>query len=241
MRTHPHLRSAAAAGVILLAASAALAQAVGVRIFQLRYRRAEEATLVVRPLLSDQGSILIQPKSNALTITDRDSALNAIARTLADFDRPPRNLLITVKMVRAQAEPSAGSPPKEIGEVESRLKEMFRFNAYSLVDSAVLHGSEGDIVSTLLGGDYRIAFRVDPSAGSSTIHFSQFQLARERTDEKGRKFVIPLYSTSLNVLLNQTLVLGASKEEGSKNALILVLYVQESKARPAHGPAEARR
>jgi hypothetical protein len=30
------------------------------------------------------------------------------------------------------------------------------------------------------------------------------------------------------VTLNQTLVVGASKEEGSKNALILILLVQET-------------
>jgi hypothetical protein len=33
------------------------------------------------------------------------------------------------------------------------------------------------------------------------------------------------------VTLNQTLVVGASKEEGSKNALILILLAQET-ARP---------
>ena len=37
-----------------------------------------------------------------------------------------------------------------------------------------------------------------------------------------------LYRAPMAVTLNQTLVIGASKDEGSKNALILVLLVQET-------------
>jgi len=52
-----------------------------------------------------------------------------------------------------------------------------------------------------------------------------------KKNEQGRTQPVPLYRAAIPVLLNQTLVVGASKEEGSKNALILILLAQEA-ARP---------
>ncbi len=247
MRARLLLRSAAAAGVIwILAAAASAAEPVGVRVFQLKYKRVEEATLLVRPLLSDTGSILLQPKLNTVTVTDRESSLNRVARALAQFDLPPRGFSIAVKMVRAQADAPAGDLSREIGGIGNKLRKVFRFNDYSLVDSAVLRGVEGDRLSYLLGGEYRLAFHIDPVGVGSTLRFSQFSLSREKTDEKGRKITSPLFRTTVNVLLNQTVVIGASKEEASKKALILILLAQEAphpsseKGPPAQARAEER-
>src|SRR5204862_3395606 len=56
-------------------------------------------------------------------------------------------------------------------------------------------------------------------------------LSRVKKDEQGHPSIAPLYRTALPVTLNQTLVVGASKVEGSKNALILIILAQET-ARP---------
>ena len=221
------LRTAVVAGLIAISAAAFAAEPVGVKVFVLRYKRVEEATLLVRPLLSDSGSILLQPKINALTITDRPAALNTIGQALAQFDVPPRGVSIAVKMVRARADASAGDLSKEIGGIGNKLREVFRFNDYALIDSAVLGGAEGESVSYLLGGEYRLTFRIEPAGQGAMLRLSAFALARERT-VAGRRVDTPLFRTTLNVGLNQTLVLGASKEEASKKALLLILLVQEN-------------
>lgn len=215
------------AGLIAISAAASAGEPVGVKVFVLRYKRVEEATLLVRPLLSDSGSILLQPKINAMTITDRPAALNTIGQALAQFDVPPRGFSIAVKMVRARADASAGDLSKEIGGIGNKLREVFRFNDYALIDSAVLGGAEGESVTYLLGGEYRLSFRIEPAGQGSTLRLSSFALARERT-VGGRRVDAPLFRTTLNVGLNQTLVLGASKEEASKKALLLILLVQEN-------------
>jgi len=217
------------AGLIAIsAASARAAEPVGVKVFLLRYKRVEEATLLVRPLLSDSGSILLQPKINALTITDRTAALNTIAQALAQFDVPPRGFSIAVKIVRARADVAAGDLSKEIGGIGNKLREVFRFNDYSLIDSAVMGGAEGESVSYLLGGEYRLTFRIEPAGQGSTLRLTAFALARERAGANGRRFDVPLFRTTLNIGLNQTLVIGASKEEASKKALLLILLAQEN-------------
>jgi hypothetical protein len=232
MNPRAFFRAAAVAGLIIVvgnyATHAHAAEPIGVKVFVLKYKRVEEATLLVRPLLTDSGSILLQSKINALTITDRPSALNLISLALAQIDVPPKGYTIAVKMVRARADAPAGDLSREIGGIGNKLREVFRFNDYALIDSAVLGGTEGESVSYLLGGEYRLGFRIDSAGQAPLVRFSRFSLSRERADARGRKVQTPLFRTTLNVGLNQTMVVGASKEEASNKALILILLVQEA-------------
>jgi hypothetical protein len=171
---------------------------------------------------------VLTSKINAMTITDRPSALNLIAQAISQFDVPPRGYTIAIKMIRARADAPAGDLSREIGGIGNKLREVFRFNDYSLIDSAVLSGAEGETVSSLLGGEYRIGFRIDPVGQAPLVRFSRFVLSREHADARGRKIQSPLYRTTFNVGLNQTMVVGASKEEASNKALILILLVQEA-------------
>ena len=67
------------------------------------------------------------------------------------------------------------------------------------------------------------------AAGSGEeLLLSPFALSRVKKDEQGRPYTVPLYRAAITVTLNQTLVVGASKEEGSKNALILIILAQET-------------
>lgn len=237
MRFMAFLRAAAAVGCLAAALPpvAVAADGLPVRVFVLRYKRAEEAILLVRPILSDSGTILIQSKLNALTVTDDPIKLATIAQALAQFDAPPRGFSIAVKMVRARADAPAGDLSREIGGIGNKLREVFHFNDYSLVDSAVLQGTEGETVSYLLGGQYRVGFQIDPAGQASSLRLSQFALSRERVGERGRRVETPLFRTTVNVGLNQTMVIAASKEEASKKALILILFVQETPHAAAKG------
>jgi hypothetical protein len=55
-----------------------------------------------------------------------------------------------------------------------------------------------------------------------------FSLSRERKTDKGVLFLKPLYRASIPLTVSQTLVVGASKEEASKSALILIVLAQEA-------------
>lgn len=230
MRFKALFRTAAVVGCLagFFAPAVAEAEASPVRVFMLRYKRAEEAILLVRPILSDSGTILIQSKLNALTVTDDPARLATIAQALAQFDAPPRGFSVAVKLVRAHADAPVGNLSGEIGGIGNRLREVFRFNDYSLVDSAILQGTEGETVSYLLGGQYRVGFQIDPAGQATTLRLSQFALSRERVVERGRRVETPLFRTTVNVGLNQTMVIAASQEEASKKALILILFVQET-------------
>jgi hypothetical protein len=202
-----------------------------VRVFVLKYKRVEEAALLIRPHLSDSASVTLTQKLNAMTVTDREENLKTIGKVIADFDAPPRGFTFAIKLVRARADAPAGTMAQEIGGLGARLKSMFQFNDYTLIDSAVMQGVEGLPVSYRLGDEYILTFSIGPAGSGDELLLSPFALSRVKKDERGRPYQAPLYRAAIPVTLNQTLVVGASKEEGSKNALILILLAQET-ARP---------
>jgi hypothetical protein len=222
---------------LLLATTPALraTEEAGVRVFVLKYKRVEEAALLIRPHLSEWASVTLAQRLNAMTVTDREENLKTIARVLADFDAPPRGFTFAIKLVRARADVPAGSMAQEIGGLGAKLRSMFQFNDYTLIDSAVLRGVEGKPVSYRLGEEYVLTFSIGPAGAGDELLLSPFALSRLKRDEQGRASPVPLYRAAIPITLNQTLVVGASKEEGSKNALILILLAQEM---PRAGGAE---
>ena len=211
----------------LSALPAAAAEDAGVRVFVLKQKRVEEAALLIRPHLSPSASVTLTPRLNAMTITDREENLKRVAKIIAEFDVPPRGFTFAIKLVRARADVPAGSMDREIGGIGARLKSMFQFKDYSLIDSATLQAAEGHAVSWKLGEEFVVAFTIAPAGVGDELMLSPFALSRVRKTEQGRSVTLPLYRTAIPITLNQTLVLGASREESSKTALILILLVQE--------------
>jgi hypothetical protein len=197
-----------------------------VRVFVLKYKRVEEAALLIRPRLSESASITLTQKLNAMTITDRPEKLDEIGRVLASFDVPPRGFTFAVKLVRARADVPQGSIAREIGGLGAKLRSLFAFNDYALIDSGVLRGVEGGRVQCQLGSEYTLDFTIRPASGDELL-LSPFSLSRIYKTEKSAAFIRPLYRAAIPVVLSQTLVVGASKEESSKSALILILLAQE--------------
>jgi hypothetical protein len=222
----------AAFGAISLFAPAMFAaEEALVKVFILKYRQVEEAALLIRPHLSDAGTVTLTPRLKAITVTDREENLRMIARVIAQFDVPPRGFTFAIKLVRARAEVPAGSIDREIGGMGAKLKSLFQFNDYSLIDSAVMRGIEGAPVAAQLGEEgeaYMLNFWIEPAGSGDQLLLSPFSLSRLRRNAQGRVVPVALYRAPMPVTLNQTLVVGASKEEGSKNALILILLAQET-------------
>lgn len=199
-----------------------------VRVFVLKHKRVEEAALLIRPNLTGSASITLSQKLNAMTVTDNPAKLDQVGKVLAAFDAPPRGFTFAVKLVRARADVPAGSISAEIGGLGAKLKSLFQFNDYALIDSSVLRGVEGGRVQYQFGSEYTLDFTIRSTGSPNDLLLSPFSLARVyKRGEKGPVFLRPVYRASMPVTLAQTLVVGASKEEKSKSALILILHAQE--------------
>ena len=122
--------------LVLSAPTLRAADDAAVRVFVLKHKRVEEATLLIRPHLSESASITLTQKLNAMTVTDRPEKLDQVAKVLASFDVPPRGFTFAIKLVRARRTCPPGSISREIGGLGTKLKSLFQFNDYSLIDSA---------------------------------------------------------------------------------------------------------
>src|SRR5450759_3183323 len=63
-----------------------------VKLFTLKYRKAEDALARLRPLLSDSGAVsaVLETDGNSLTVRGTSGRVEQIARAIAAFDVPPR-------------------------------------------------------------------------------------------------------------------------------------------------------
>lgn len=216
------------AAFVLSVSALSAAEEAAVRVYILKHKRVEEAALLIRPHLSDSASITLIQKMNAMTVTDRAEKLDQVARVLAAFDVPPRGFTFAVKLVRARADVPEGSIAREIGGLGAKLKSMFQFNDYSLIDSVVVRVAEGTRVETQFGEQYMLSFTVRSSGAGNELLLSPFVLSKiYRAGDRGPVNRRPLYRSSMPVTLSQTLVVGASRQENSNSALILILHAQE--------------
>lgn len=207
-----------------------------VRVFVLKHRKAEDAFLLVRPLLTARGSIVLQPATNALTVRDTGRTVERAAQAVAGFDLPPRAIAVSVTLLRATNTPGPSGRPVPGGEqirgVGARLRSLFSFTDYTALDEVVLQGLEGDPVSWTLGGTFRIDFHLEPGGGRDGVRLRNLVLARVRRDETGRETVRDVARTSLSLRMREPFVLGVGREEGGAAALFLVLSAAPVEAGP---------
>jgi len=201
---------------------------VVVRVFALKHRSPEEALVVVRPVLTEGASVVMQAKGNTLTVRDSAAAVERAARTLAQWDLPPRRIDLTVTLLRAstggngRAEGPDGAD--QIPGVGERLRKLFRFTEYARLDAAVVQGVEGQKVAYVLGGGYRLEFQIDPAPDPQQVRLKGlfFERIRRAPGPGVVEHRSDILRTTINVSLGQPYILAVGKDEAAAGALILV-------------------
>jgi hypothetical protein len=200
-----------------------------VRVLTPRYRTIEEMMAVVQPLLSDEGSILIQSRPRSLTVKDRESTIERIAKAVAAADLPPRALGLSVSLIRAgpgHGSENRGKGPPQMAIVGERLKKLFSFESYTVIESVNFLGIEGDGAGFPMGKDFRLDFRLDRSLDNSTARLKDLVLSRLREEGK-RTGWKDLLRTSINVPIGEPFVLGVGRDESATGALFLVFVASQ--------------
>lgn len=220
----------------LLAPSAAGAPpVVVVRVFALKYRAADEALPLVRPLLSDAGSVMLEPRTNELTVRDTSASVERVARAVAAYDIPLRGVDVAVTLLKATSDPKAAPAQADVSEeirgIGERLKKLFNVTDFTRLDAVVVRGLEGQRVAYVIGSHYRLQFLIDPSRDGKRLQFKDLSLERVRRDG-GRETYGEILRTSINVGLGQPYILGVGKDEAARGALFLVFYPEWTRPGP---------
>lgn len=210
---------------ILLASATAFADAADmgknltVRTFQFKHKQAERAAAVIKPLMSAEGSMSIQPAANSLIVSELPENLKKIATALADFDRAAQTLRLSIRLVGA-TRGDRDQVDEQLADVASKLA-LLRYNVLESIGAAQVTGKEGEGGLVELNG-YRADFRFgeyDPA--SDSVKLGDFRLARLEGDQ-----LTPMLKTTLNLKLGQTVILGATKQPNSTRALMIVVTAQ---------------
>lgn len=197
---------------------------LSVRTFTFKYKEADKAAAIIKPLVSAEGSMSIQPSSNALQVTDRAENIRQIAKAIADFDAPAREFRLYVRLVSAAR---VANPPKvreDLRDVAQKLS-MLRYNAFDNIGEANVQAKEGDPGVIDMQTGYRADFKLgeyDPTTDS--IKVNDFQLSKLQGAQKDQ--LTSLLKTTLNLGIGQTYIVGASKAPESQHALMIVLVAR---------------
>jgi hypothetical protein len=197
---------------------------LSVRTFTFKYKQAERAAAVIKPLVSEEGSMSIQPSTNALQVTDRAENLKQIAKAISDFDSPAREFHLYVRLVSASRVAEPQKVADDLRDVAQKLS-MLKYNAFENVGEAHVEAKEGDPGVIDMTTGYRADFRLgeyDPATDS--IKLNDFHLSKLQGAQKDQ--LTSLLKTTLNLGIGQTYIVGASKTPESQKALMIVLIAR---------------
>ncbi len=203
--------------------AAAGAKSLTVHAFTFKYKDADKAAAMIKSLLSSEGSMSIQPSTNALVVTDRAENLKTITKALAEFDVAPQAFRLTVRLVGAsRVEGTAPKVTDGLRDIAPKLA-MLRFNALEDLGAADVAGREGDPGIVTLPTGYRADFKFgeyDPA--SDSLKVSDFHLSKLQNDQ-----LTSLLKTTLNLRIGQTYIVGATKAPQSQRALMIILVARK--------------
>jgi hypothetical protein len=191
-----------------------------VHAFRLENQPAVEAIGLIHPLLSERGSVELQPGGNTLVIRDTAAIVRRAVALLADFDHPTSPLRLEIKIVRAglgsmEPEANRGLSPALL----ARLRELLRYQNYRLLAAARIVAREAEEVAYRVGDDYQVSFRMGTLMADRRIKLHGFQVAHQLGNPEPKELI----HTNLNLWLSTPMILGLAKQEASKEALMVIL------------------
>ena len=216
---------------VAIALSAADQSTTTVRVFNLKNASVIEAFTVIEPLLSDEGSVTVQPSRGRITIQDSPQVVGRIAALMDELDRIPGEYRIEVELLEGlDSERTSDLPP----ELDRRLHRMFPFKSYRRAGRTVFQGEFGQPTMASLGESYRLSFRADSSSVSESTPWGVadlsdrtqvkwLRLERLTADVNGRERVDELLRTTVFLSPRQKMIIGAGSSEDSASGLVLIL------------------
>jgi len=214
-----------ALGLALLAAAPALAQVQPGRPSRpmaefsrtLRYQSPTDAVLLMRGLQSPSGTVEVRGKQ--VLVRDVPAITPRLQEAMDDFDHPRQALRVVVQIVQAGG--VAVSPPEGNADVpeplRSRLRKAFPYSSYRLLSQSGFEANEGTDVSSPIGQDYLLSFRLGTLQKGQMVRLHDFTMARFELPDN------PLMQTNLVLSLDRPLAVGMTTDETSAKALLVVL------------------
>lgn len=199
---------------------------LSIKVFTIKFKDVEDAVTLISPLLSDFGSLTVQPKLKTITVEDFPINLNKIGEAIKGYDLPPKNVEVIINLIMASEKGEKhGSIAKEIRGVSETLSDFTKWTDYERIGSVVMTSVEGGESASTIGEQYRVKFTIEyVNEIRRVIKFSQFSLEKRTLKEEGDRYhSLWKWETGPNLVDGKLLVVGSAKQPGSKKALFLTI------------------
>jgi hypothetical protein len=202
-----------------------------VRVYNLQNATVLEAFTAIEPVLSQRGSVTIQPGRNRLTIQDSQEVIQRVTKLIAELDEVRGEYRIEVELLEGM---ESGESTDLSPELDRRLHRMFPFKTYRKAGRAVFQGELGEPTAASLGSNYRLSFLADTfkvpestpwgvaDPGDRTqVKWLRLEQFVENPD--GDEKMVELIRTTVFLSPRQKMIIGAGSSEDSGSGLVLIL------------------
>jgi hypothetical protein len=227
-----NLRFAVAALVLMVAVSVSADEsATTTRVFQIEHTTVAEASNAVQPLLSENGTLTVQPQKNRITVQDSAEIVRRVAEVLAELDIAPGTYSVRFQLLKATQSEVA---PEHRVQVNRKIQQMFPSARYVEIGSTLIEGELKVPVTARIGEAYRLSFVAEPVTAPKDVPFGMpkmgsrytledLKLTRSRRNENGDQSMIDVIQSDVSISPGQKTSIGTGASEDSKNGLVLII------------------
>ena len=206
------------------------------RVYPIRHADPDALRKVLAPF---ESSIVVDAALKALTIKAPARTLTEIEAALARFDVPSaavRNVELTGYLLISVDHDNALTLPSELEPVVAKLKNIFNYKGFALLDTQTLRlrpGSPSEVTGTVGKDDAGLGksiskFRVDSAAISqdekgSVVRLDGLKMTIQTLACAGSKPAETGFTTNIDVREGQKAVVGKAKMDGSERTSVLVV------------------
>jgi hypothetical protein len=189
------------------------------RTFEIKHLDTDAVYGLIEPYIytdrpEAQGKISFA--GDLVTVRETSDNLDKIGRVLAQYDIPRPSVRLQFQVIEADG---AAQTDPAIADVERQLRQLFRFDGYSLVGEAVIGGTENSSVSQEFGSaDEPYFIRVEILNVRGNADSGSVRLEVEFSTMGGGSL-----ATTVNARAGQTVVLGNAQLRRGGGTLILVV------------------
>lgn len=219
------MRKVIPALLLLVAVVATAGDQTEVRVIQLRHHSARDGVSLAEGMLSEEGSVLLQPRQNTLTVRDRTEVVRRIAEALAAWDVSGAAYRVRVRLVLASTTPPPpGQPKPRLTGFGSELTGVFRWGGFEEIDSLEVQAQEGTAVDIKAAQGYsvRFALRAVPS-DLQRVQLVPLEVTRIEGQEHGVGLKHRMLHSTVSLQLGQTWFLVTARSEEAKRALVVIV------------------
>ena len=214
--------------VLVLSACSVLAAEQELRVFQFHFRPAREAATLIEPMLSPEGSLLLQPGLNAITVRDNPDVLKRVTGALASWDVAPQAYKVRVRVFLAFHGAEVGRTAAV--DPGDRREDVPALRLHEVRGGGRGPGHRGRRQRRGSRGRRPLpppvhwceAFRQE----SDRVQLAQLQLARRDRSTENTEVLTPLLRATVSLLVKQPSVIVGARSENANKALFLVLSAE---------------